>query len=45
MIALEILDHVAMISIDRPEVRDALPTGAWQALGDVARLAQRVGRA
>lgn len=45
MIALKILDHVPIISIDRSDVRNALPTGAWQALGDVARQEQRVGRA
>jgi enoyl-CoA hydratase/carnithine racemase len=32
MIALKILDHVAIISLERPDARNALPTGGWQAL-------------
>jgi len=37
MIALKILDHVAIISLERPDARNALPTGAWQALAGSIR--------
>jgi enoyl-CoA hydratase/carnithine racemase len=32
MIALKLLEKVAIISLERPDARNALPTGAWQAL-------------
>ncbi|MBB3692937.1 enoyl-CoA hydratase/isomerase family protein [Sphingomonas sp. BK580] len=32
MIALTLLDDVAIVSIERPDARNALPTGAWRAL-------------
>ncbi|MBY9061574.1 enoyl-CoA hydratase/isomerase family protein [Sphingomonas yunnanensis] len=45
MIALKLLDHVAILSLERPDARNALPTGAWQALAASLRTIPTSARA
>ncbi|MBW6525417.1 enoyl-CoA hydratase/isomerase family protein [Sphingomonas sp. RHCKR7] len=45
MIALDVLEDVAVVSLERPAARNALPTGAWQALAAILQTLPTSARA